>query len=323
MAKKLIYRPETDSIQLGSPGDEIRWTQSITYVNDSTPEKTAWEVLADADIPKQGQRYAVAAETTFPPPFASMQRFVCRSIDISPVPQTKQAWNLRVTWSTRRPMDSTKPWFNLTRTTSYRTAALYRSGSVWTGVPADGTVPFPPTAWIGGTKVDSNLQPLQQKVAQQQIQLDILWDRSYVKAADALAGAAASYDPPSEWTTVYATSRNSVAFLGWPIGYVTYQGWTASESPDEWLVVSHRFVADDWQHLEQRPAPNTGGKQLLDTGPTWVPGATAVPTQSAKNVAWYQPYPDLKDFWDLVSWQSGLQAALKNPLPRWQAQPSI
>lgn len=323
MPAKLIHTPETDSIQLAAPGEEIRWVQSMIYVNDASPAKTPWEVLADSLVPKQGQRYAVATETTFPPGFSSLQRFVCRSVDISPVPQSKYAWNLRVTWSTRRPMDQNKPWFNLTRTTSFRTTPMYRTGSaIFTGVPASGDMVFPPTAWIGGTKVDLFGQPLNVKIGQQQIQLDILWDRSFDKSTDAVAGAAASHDPPSEWTSIYANTRNTTAFLGWPQGYVTYLGWTASKSPDEWLVVSHRFLADDWQHLEQRPGPNLGGKQALSAGPNWGT-SPVVATRSASYVSWYQPYPTRTEFWNLVNWRTGLEAALKNPLPRWTAQPNV
>lgn len=323
MAAKLIYRPENDSVQMGTPGEEIRWTQSMTYINDSNPPKTVWEVMADSLVPKQGQRYAVAAETTFPPPFGSLQQFVCRSVDLSPVPQSPQAWNIRVTWSSRRPRNAARPWFNLTRTTTYRTAPMYKGGgSIFSGVPANGDMPYPPTAWITGTSVDANLQPLQVKIAQQQIQVDILWDRSFQLAADALAGAAASHDPPSEWTSVYSASRNNSAFLGWPEGYVAYLGWTANESPDEWLVISHRFLADDWQHLEQRPAPNAAGKPLLATGPTWGT-SPAIPTQSAAHVAWYQPYPVRTNFWALFNWQGGLEDALKNPKPRWQGQANL
>jgi hypothetical protein len=323
MAAKLIYRPENDSVQMGTPGEEIRWTQSMTYINDATPSKTVWEVMNDALVPKQGQRYAVAGETTFPPTFASLQQFVCRSVDISPVPQSPKAWNIRVTWSSRRPRIAQRPWFNLTRTTTFRTAPMFKGGAaIFSGVPANGDMPYPPTAWIGGTSVDANLQPLQVKIAQQQIQVDILWDRSYQLAADALTGAAASHDPPSEWTSVYSASRNNAQFLGWPEGYVAYLGWTANESPDEWLVISHRFLADDWQHLEQRPAPNTAGKPLLATGPTWG-SSPAIPTQSAAHVAWYQPYPVRTDFWALFNWQSGLKDALINPKPRWQGQANL
>jgi hypothetical protein len=181
-------------------------------------------------------------------------------------------------------------------------------------------VAFPPAGWIAGNKVDTNGIPLSVKISQQQIQVDFLWDRTRNNAQDVVAGAASSPDPPSEWTSVYVNTRNNAAFLGWPTGYVTYLGWTANESPDEWMVVSHRFLADDWQFLEQRPGPNMGGKPLVDVGPTW--GASpSLPTQSTKLVAWYQPYDSLTNFSNLLNFNlngsGNLWTAINTPYPAW------
>lgn len=305
--------PDTDSVQLSAPGDETTWTESLLYTYTDETIKTVWQVLADSIVPQQGQRYQPAAGATGPL-VAMMKNFICRSIDATPVPQSPRAWQIRVKWSCRYPMNATRPYFNLTRSTAQRSVAMYRSTSaIFTGVPADGTMPFPPTAWMGGTKVDMNGQPLAVKVSQQSIQVDILWDRTRDRSTDAMSGAAASPDPPSEWSSVYVNTRNNAAFLGWPIGYVTYLGWTANESPDETLVISHRFLADDWQHLEQRVAPNIGGKPLLAAGPTLV----TLPTQSCANVYWYQPFVSLTNFDNLFSWRTNLLNAINTPLPAY------
>jgi hypothetical protein len=158
-----------------------------------------------------------------------------------------------------------------------------------------------------------NGQPLSVKVSQQSIQVDILWDRTRDRSTDAVSGAADSPDPPSEWSSIYVNTRNNATFLGWPTGYVTYLGWTANESPDETLVISHRFLADDWQHLEQRVAPNIGGKPLLAAGPTLV----TIPTQSAANVYWYQPFVELTNFNNLLSWRANLLNAINVPQPSY------
>jgi hypothetical protein len=319
----IIRLPETDSVQLGAPGDEITWTESLLYTYSDTAIKGVWEVLYDPIVPQQGQRYRVPAAPATVPGSAVRQlvngvmsprvgdwrtNFICRSVEASPVPQTPRAWHIRVKWSTRESMDESRPYFNITRSTGARSVARYRGGEqIWDGVPDNGTVTFPPTAWTGGIAIDVYGEPLTSRVAQQSIQIDFLWNRT----RDRVAGPNASPDPPSSWTSDYVNSRNEKPFLGWPAGYVTYLGWTANESPDETLVVSHRFLADDWQHLEQRVAPNKGGVPLLGTGPTLVD----LPTDSTQHVYWYQPYERLKDFDLLFSWRAGLLEALNSPQP--------
>lgn len=325
MAAQLIRTPQTDQVQMGAPGEEIRWTESFVFVDSTT--QNVWQVINNNIVPKQGSRRdQTLAGTSLVGDFH--KTWVARSVDVTPSPSTKWAWNVRVTWSTRRNQQSGRPWFNLTRTTTQRTAAMYRSGSgIFSvgNVPANGTAPFPPTGWITGAnvnKVDLYGVPLSVKISQQQIQVDFLWDRTKnnANAMPGLGGTpASSPDPPSEWTSVFVNTRNNAAFLGWPIGYVTYLGWTASESPDEMLVVSHRFLADDWQFLEQRPGPNLGGKPLLDAGLTYG-SSPSLPTQSSKLVSWYQPYEELTNFNNLLDFDLGggnLLTAITTPLPTY------
>ena len=312
MAKRLIRTPDSDSVQFAAPGEMTNFVETFLYTYDDAAIKTVFQVASDELVPKQGQRYAQLAEGA--PVAALFPTFIARSVDISPVPQTPRAWIIRVTWGSRFYNAANRPYFNITRSTTQRTVGMYKSGNaIFTGVPANGTAPFPPTAWIGGTSVDMNGQPLAVKVSQQSIQVDFLWDRTKDKASDTMSGAADSPDPPSEWSSVYVNTRNDSTFLGWPAGYVTYLGWTANESPDETLVISHRFLADDWQHLEQRVAPNVGGKPLLAAGPTLV----TIPTQSCANVYWYQPFVQVIDFDNLLSWRTNLLETINTPLPAY------
>lgn len=320
---QLIRKPETDSVQLAAPGEEIRWTEAFVYTNP-TP-KTVWQVVNDALVPKQGERRPLGtmAATNF------NNSWVCRSVDVTPVPNSPLAWNVRVTWSSRRSQQANRAWFNITRSTQSRTAAMYRSGSgIFDvgNVPANGSAPYPPIQWIDGanvSKVDAYGVPLSVKISQQLIQVDFLWDRTRNVASDVVAGAnqANDPDPPSEWTSVYVNTRNNAVFLGWPTGYVTYLGWNANQSPagSEWLVVSHRFLADDWQHLEQRPCPNQGGLKLIDVGQNWGT-SPVIPTQATKLVAWYQPYLTLTNFDSLLNFDLGsgnVLTAIKTPQPAW------
>lgn len=317
---RLIPSPGCDQVSMGHPGDEIRLTQSFTWIStQKNPFPSVWDCINDAKVPKQGQRYtkdySVEAQTAINTTSDQRYNYVCRNIEVAPVNGSPSAYTVKVTWSTRKPMDAQRQWFKITRSTGFRTAQAYRSGStLFNGVPADGTVQYPPTSWAAGSKVDSNGTPLQFKIAQQSIQIDILWDRTADKSLNTSTNQYDSPDPPSTWTSDYCNKRNSVSFLGWPAGFVTYLGWTANESPDEWLVVSHRFLADDWQFLEQRPGPNASGKALLAAGPSWG-SSPSLPTQSVANVAWYQPYIVLADFSDLFTWRANLWTAINTPKP--------
>lgn len=322
MASRLIYKTDSDSIQLSAAGEETRFVQVATFVYDDATLKTVWDVLADNVVPKQGQRYVPPGSPATTDP---RRRFICRSVDVSPIPQSPRAWQVRITWSHRQPQDPANPYYRITRSTGFRSFAAFRGGAaIWTGVPTNGSVPYPPTAWIGGDKLDANQQPVTWRIAQQSIQVDITWDRTFNKSTDAVSGAVVGPDPPNEWTSIYCNTRNDKAFLGWPTGYVTYLGWTASPSPDETMIVSHKFLADDFQHLEQRPAPAAGGtgKPLLALGLSWGASPT-IPVQSTAYVAWYQPFQELADFTNLFKWRSwggagateNLWYRMNNPLP--------
>lgn len=322
MASRLINRTQSDSIQLAAAGEETTFTQVCTFVYDDATLKTVWDVLSDNVVPKQGQRYVPPGTPANTDP---RRRFICRSVDVSPIPESPRAWQVRITWSHRQPQDPTNPYYRITRSTGFRSFAAYRGGAaIWTGVPTNGSVPYPPTAWIGGDKLDANQQPVTWRIAQQSIQVDITWDRTFNKSTDAVSGAVLGPDPPNEWTSIYCNTRNNAAFLGWPIGYVTYLGWTASPSPDETMIVSHKFLADDFQHLEQRPAPAAGGtgKPLLALGLSWGASPT-IPVQSTAYVAWYQPFQELTDFSNLFKWRSwgaagpteNLWHRMNNPVP--------
>jgi hypothetical protein len=308
---KMIEMPSSSSAEMAMPGEEVTWTQAFRFfTTDINP--TVWDVLGDALVPKQGQRYAgVLADYR--------SNFVCRSVSATPVPQApqSQAWDIRVKWTCRAPQDPTRPYFKISRSTTTRTAQFWRTGSMWTNAIADGTEPMPPVQDLGGVKTDTNGQPITMPVFQQQIQVDVLWDRT--KDNSSALGYAASPDPPMNWYDDFGYSRNSAAFLGWPIGYVIYQGWSFNPGPDEMGILSHRFLADNFQFCEQRPLPNTSGKPLLDTGLTWggTAGTPAIPVQAQKYVFWYQPYRTLTNFSTLFTIRPNLWEAMTAPKPVW------
>lgn len=301
--------PNSGRISDAMPGEERTWTQQFVYVNDE-------EANLDAHFVRQ--------DVTTGVPFTGMRHpdkpiWVCRSVEVSPIPQSKFGYMISVRWSTRHVLDnpaeataSTRQWFRITRSTSIRTVAQYRSGTaIWSAANllANKNVTWPPTADIGGDKVDANGQPKQLRVAQQTIDVSFLWDRTY-DSTNAIADGA---DPEQQTFDAFLNTRNNASFLGWQAGMVTYVGTTYNQAPDEWMVVTHKFIADEWYHLEQRAVPNIAGPPLLVAGTNWI----GMPMRQAEKVAWYQPFNSVVDFELLFSWRDGLWESITTPQPAW------
>lgn len=314
MAVRFVETPNSARISMAMPGEERTWTQTYVYTTTADPIPTAHEVLADggAGVPQVGSRHP------------SKPIWVCRNVDIAPVPQSRNAWTVTVKWSTRHVLDDpyeasnlTRQWFKITRSTSVRTAAIYRNGSaIWsaTDLNADGTVTWPPTTDIAGTKVDANGQPKQQRIAQQTIDVSFLWDRTLDTGYTMSGNAADTYpDPDQQYWDNWIGKRNDAMFLGWSEGMVTYLGSTMNQAPDEWIVITHKFLADEWQHLEQRAVPNAAGQVILLPGATWIGNQV----RQAQTVAWYQPFNAVDDFDALFSWRPGLLESIETPKPGW------
>lgn len=306
--------PNSGRISEAMPGEERSWSQVYIYVNDEEANLDAHFVRQDVTtgVPYAGMRHP------------DLPIWVCRSVEIAPVPQSKDAYTVNVKWTTRHVLDdpsaatsSTRQWFRITRSTSVRTAGIYRTGAaIWsaTNLNANGTVTWPPTADIGGDKVDANGQPKQQRIAQQTIDVSFLWDRTYDIGATMSGNAADTYpDPDQQYWDDWIGKRNDALFLGWGEGMVTYLGSTMNQAPDEWIVITHKFLADEWQHLEQRAVPNAAGQVLLIGGAYWIGNQV----RQAQTVAWYQPFNAVDDFGELFSWRPGLLESIDNPKPAW------
>lgn len=316
MAVRFVETPNSARISMAMPGEERTWTQTFTYVGDGTAAISAHDVLADvgSGVPEVGSRHQ------------TRPIWVCRNVDVAPIPQSKYAFTVTVKWSTRHVIDdpsaadsNTRQWFKITRSTSVRTAGIYRSGSaIWsaTNLNANGTVTWPPTADIAGTKVDANGQPKQQRIAQQTIDVSFLWDRTYDVGYTMSGNSADTYpDPDQQYWDEWIGTRNDALFLGWGVGLVTYLGSTMNQAPDEWIVITHKFLADEWQHLEQRAVPNAAGQVILLPGATWIGNQV----RQAETVAWYQPFNAVADFSELFSWRPGLLESIETPKPGWPA----
>lgn len=314
----IIPTPQDDAVQMGAPGEESTWTRTFKAVakgitiDEETGEPTyvprVWDVLDADGVPVRGERSCSAG--TYSP---VEKVFVCQSVDASPDPASPYAWNIRARYTARTSWPAEgEPWFKITTSTGFRTTGIYRDGDVWGSVPSDGSVAYPPTSWIGGTKLDLNLNPISWKIVQQQIQIDILWDRC-IDNADGIVpgGSAAGPDPPPEWSTNYCNKRNDATFMGWPAGFVTYLGFTTSPIDTSGrTIVSHRFLADLWSHLEQRVVPNIGNLPLSS-----VSTFNGIDVHHADKVFWYQPYQTTADFSDLFTWRDALWERINEPHP--------
>lgn len=219
---------------------------------------------------------------------ATLKRYVCRSVNVEPTREAPYAWLVRATYDTSVfPWNSTDTWgaeyVKQTRTIGTRTISLYRRPTFTVGF-SNGTQTWPPTADIGGTKVDINGNAQSYQIAQQTVVIEQLRDRT--------ASSTTADDP--NWPTVlttYAGKRNSAAFLGWAIGSVLCTGIQASLDDEVWRI-SATFLFDDWYHLVQVPIAMPSGLSSLSTGLT----IAGEQQRQTRVVVWFQPYPDTADF---------------------------
>jgi hypothetical protein len=154
---------------------------------------------------------------------------------------------------------------------------------------------------IAGDKVDTNGKPKVYDVPQQLVTIETQYDRTLTAASPAAEPLWGTY-------TSYVGNRNSVAFLGFPIGTLVYQGFqTAPE--DNYYRMSHTFLYDAWYHLEQIPAPNPTGEPVLTAGVT----IGGIPILQVDKVVFLQRYNTTSDFTSIFSALD--LAALTHPKP--------
>lgn len=227
-----------------------------------------------------------AAIHTAPP--AAMNTFVaqlvCRSVVAVPEPAIPYTWRVTAVYSTMAPVDAAKQGYGAKQTINLasRQYAEYRTGVT---LPANGTVTWPPSADIGGTKIDLNGNPRAKEVPQITRQLEYKWDRT------PLISTTTPDDPPFQTYLDAVNKRNSVAFMEASIGTMLYKGFSASLDREIWRIV-HTWIFDPFYHVEQMPVPNPTGQPVL------LPGTSVAGLQilQCDKVAWYQRFPGTTDF---------------------------
>lgn len=257
----------------------------------------AWAV-AQSVVPKVRTRLETAIHENDP----YLKAFVCRGIAWEQEEASPYSIVARVHYTQRLTMDG-KPFVRVTRTPGTRATPMWRRGA---SRPGSGIAAWPPTADIGGAKVDINGAPRTHDVPQQTILLEHQWDRT-----QPISGSPAG-EPPASILTTFGETRNSDAIFGWPAGSLLYKGF--SQSPDQELyTLTHTWVADGWEWLEQYPVPNAAGQPILAS----VASFSGVTVRQASNVVWLQRYPSLVDhrtIFDPAMWALIL-AELNTPQP--------
>jgi len=146
---------------------------------------------------------------------------------------------------------------------------------VWrTGItyPTNGAVSSM-TSDIGGTPVDQNGQPLSVFKTQSTFSITV---QKYTSAFFA-----------SIWSSI--GTRNSASFQGASAGQVLFTGARVQVNGDCNWSVTYNFVSDPAYHLIQRPLKDSvDGNPVLNTN------------KQAAQVYFFQPYPTLTDFANMI-----------------------
>ena len=242
-------------------------------------------VLTQTGMPMVQTRPPAAIHTAPP---AAMNTFiaqlVCRSVNAVPEPAVPYTWRVTAVYFTMAPVDASKQGYGAKQTINLasRQYAEYRTGVT---LPTNGTVTWPPSADIGGTKIDLNGNPRAKEVPQITRQLEYKWDRT------PLISTTTPDDPPFQTYLDAVNKRNSVAFMDASIGTMLYKGFSASLDREIWRIV-HTWIFDPFYHVEQMPVPNPTGQPVL------LPGTSVAGLQilQCDKVAWYQRFTGTTDF---------------------------
>ena len=278
-----------------APGESFITIQYLLTCDSGTATEDT--ILAAAGSPPS--RIASGIYTGNP----YLKTMVIREVTIEPVRERQNAWIVTHRASTRNgsllsQTDGT--YCTCTRATVVRSTAMYRNNPTF---PTNGTVTFSGAADIAGDKVDTNGKPKVYDVPQQLVTIESQYDRTLPQSSPAA-------EPPWATYTSYVGNRNSVAYLGFPIGTLLYQGFqTAPE--DNYYRMSHTFLYDAWYHLEQIPMPNPSGEPILIGGVSI--GTPSLQILQVKDVVFLQRFNTLSAFSGILT--AADLTALTSPKP--------
>jgi hypothetical protein len=306
---QIIKHRNSQSYRIGKPGEDFTLTEvfHVTWIPSSSVDAYPGDgsILASASntaitgtrVPKVQERYAGCD--------ANLSFLVCESVDWRVNPEAMYSWTVTAHWATRMEFayqDLPEPWTRITRVGQLRQMQVWRRG---TDIPDFGTYVWPPTADIGGTKVDIHGQPSIRQVPQMSIICEFRYDRTWTLGPDDEIQA-----EPSPLFANWLGTRNTEEFLGYDPGFVLCTGISASPINDQGYLMQYRFLFDWLGHYEQRSAPATNGANFLAAAATNFIG---VPFLQASKIGWYQPFPDEEDL--KLMFPPDVYAALLTALP--------
>lgn len=230
--------------------------------------------------------------------------YVCMARQVAPHPDHPNDYTAKVLMAQR--VQDDVPFVKVTRQAGVRLVDQYRRFSA---LPTDGAASFPPAVGdaVTGQAIDIAGNPaVRFRVPTQAITVEVMYDAAYA----AFANSGNSVPDYNAENSTYAFKRNTAAILGWAKGKVLFEGADEATVDDIWRVRTYRFLADDWFHLEQRPALDIDGAPWLNTTATWADGT---PVKQVGKVYWHQPYPDLAAFTSLLP--AAVLAEVVNPTP--------
>jgi hypothetical protein len=277
-----------------SPGNEH--SVDLVYLVTWVPANAGDTYPGDQDIfysgvPKVRERLPAAIRGTN----GFLKSYVCRSVDSSPVREGAYVFRVTCRFGSFGATGDFG-YCQVTRSTSIRQAQMWRMDATF---PSNFDASWPVSSDIAGSKVDLRGNPRTYEVPQQNITVEVMWDRT----ANSGQG-----EPPWSSYSSYVGQRNSVAFLGSAIGQLLYRGFQAAPL-QEWYKLQHNFLWDAWGHLEQFSIPLPTGMPQCTSG-TSVLGVTIL---QADKIGWMQKYPTKTDMSSILTARQ--LSELTNPLP--------
>jgi len=224
-----------------------------------------------------------------------LKTYVCRSVESAPVREGTYVFRVTCRFGSFGATGDFG-YCQVTRSSSIRQAQMWRMGAAF---PSNYDAAWPVSADIGGSKVDLRGNPKTYEVPQQNITVEVLWDRT------AFSGQG---EPPWSTWSGYVGQRNSATLLGADIGQLLYRGFQSAPL-QEWYKIQHNFVWDAWGHLEQFGIPLPTGMPQCTSG-TSVLGVTIL---QADKIGWMQKYPTKSSIGSVLT--SAQLSELTNPVP--------
>jgi hypothetical protein len=182
-----------------------------------------------------------------------------------------------------------------------------------TSGPANFDAPITPTSLIAGTAVNVMGDPWKYRIPQ----ANIVVETSYNPRLDSASVYMADMPDPVTLASL-CFSRNSAAWLGWPIGTVLFTGFEERQLSQQVIQVSWNFTYDQLGFLDQVPyrRPNDGGL-WLDSSYAW--GGIAGGARGTTKVAWRQPYQKPKINFNTagVLFPNVVKSSLDTDYPTW------